>query len=1198
MKKVVITNQIGWRILFAILCLVGYCSSIDAQNVTISPTSGKLIAAYTSSNEVGFIDGYSSMWRHNQLPLTMTVADKSGLTANGLLQTHADNLRVYENKLINMSTGNSYMVLSLPKGYRFTSYKFVITNNLTSAVTTNYASQYGNENNWYFCETDKTYGTNYRQVDLGRYVSDTEFTVTRTSTGKGDMSNLLYFVFKGNTAGKGHFGAISYKSIEVTFAPDDAFTVSLAPTATNGTGVDYVNAPFNTSKIDIGAIEKRTKTEGNYTRTFYTYSYNNVTDLYANNVLYEGDCVNSTGTVGSTTGIKGITSVLSNNSYYYGLKANTYYVETPTTATESGNVVVPIGYRITGATINYAYGNAFNGSGYYITYNNQNTTYYLNTSLKFVTSPQTVWQTDANGHIHNGTTYLRWNNNGGTAYLVQGTSSSANVIINNSYITIEGYNNWRLKGNNNNSTPYFSTIYNNDATIANATTVTAAPYTLTVYDKDGNTIKQTVDVNSSNTSGSVVLTGLNNDAVKFAVGTVNGNNPTALITISLTLEPLNPYIHSMDVVCNGPNSQRLSQQFTTDDFSVGGDTFIFYVPSEYENYNCLFTFENLRSKYSDSTYGPLSPETPGNSRYNFVKSSYYNTVGEDLYANAATVANHTYTDKVLVDVAGNQAFTFNNADVLSNTNTGANTNYLQEYPFSLNAYTAAGGDFTNVRLKTGDSRTCYLFVGDETRYNIAPTTATRHLYYAYYLMTIKLVTKTYTPSVTWVPVYNSSLTYDVTTGTDVNNYLAGVKLGTTEAGTTTTYGYLTVDQILTKMQADIDNGVANAPTNLKNVLFVDGGDLYSIVYDAEKTTTTGDVTTTTPDGLEQMKNALSANALVYLPANNTYKADNFAYKTVSGTFKSCNNIVLTDKQSFFAPYEIQVDEANYATYKRLFTTAVNGKVNKATIMLPFTMTLDGHGLHSNRDGNCEFTVYTMQTDNCLEAEATDVGGTGNVGKDFMGTAHFTEVTGTTTEANKPYMVKISKFTGPDATTGSYVATQYGSNIKATPNTNADANVVCTGETATGTIANLGTYTFVNKGTYAGQTLKKNYYIFYFGKNYFYLNQNLTTENLYVYPFRSYYTSSAPAGAAKLSMMDIAFGENSTTAITEARQQADFAVITGQGTLTAVAKNDANLSIHNLAGQSVAHTAIHAGETLTFNVPAGIYIINGKKVSVK
>lgn len=56
------------------------------QNVTISPSSGSLIAALTYENEVGFQNGWSALWRHQQLPLTLHVSDKPDLTPSGVLK--------------------------------------------------------------------------------------------------------------------------------------------------------------------------------------------------------------------------------------------------------------------------------------------------------------------------------------------------------------------------------------------------------------------------------------------------------------------------------------------------------------------------------------------------------------------------------------------------------------------------------------------------------------------------------------------------------------------------------------------------------------------------------------------------------------------------------------------------------------------------------------------------------------------------------------------------------------------------------------------------------------------------------------------------------------------------------------------------------------------------------------------------------
>jgi hypothetical protein len=231
MKPVMITNGIKWRIFAAIMCLVGYSTLADAQNVTISPNTGKLIAAFTGYSsqdiiETGFIQGYGAMWRHNQLPLTMTVADDSELTDNGLLATHADNIKYYDvptgtttiKRLIAINTGSCYMTLSMPKGYKFTGYKVVVSNNLTSDVLKYDKTLFKQDENWYFCETDKSFSTEFQKQDLGTNPNSNDYTIQRTST---NMSNILYFVFKGNVSKPNqNYGAICFKSIEVTFAPD------------------------------------------------------------------------------------------------------------------------------------------------------------------------------------------------------------------------------------------------------------------------------------------------------------------------------------------------------------------------------------------------------------------------------------------------------------------------------------------------------------------------------------------------------------------------------------------------------------------------------------------------------------------------------------------------------------------------------------------------------------------------------------------------------------------------------------------------------------------------------------------------------------------------------------------------------------------------------------------------------------------
>ena len=147
----------------------------------------------------------------------------------------------------------------------------------------------------------------------------------------------------------------------------------------------------------------------------------------------------------------------------------------------------------------------------------------------------------------------------------------------------------------------------------------------------------------------------------------------------------------------------------------------------------------------------------GNSRYNFVASTYYNLVNDDLYANKDVVADNTYADKIDVEVVGNIPFKFNNMDELSNTSTSTVQRYLTEQLFTAAAYASMTGDVTiynngtpttssnvpatfsadQAKLKDLQRKNMYLFTTDETRYNIAPTTKEMHRAFAYYKTTIE-----------------------------------------------------------------------------------------------------------------------------------------------------------------------------------------------------------------------------------------------------------------------------------------------------------------------------------------------------------------------------------------------------------------------------------------------------------------------------
>jgi hypothetical protein len=1159
--------------------LVFLCSSmlLQAQNVTVSQVTGNMIPSmteYSSGTETGWAAGAFATWRHNQLPLTMTASDGTELTEDGLLSVHANNFYPMpgDTKALVMVGGQSHdgtMTLSLPKGYRFTSYKFILVNNVTSIGSGTDQLDISTTSNFYFGETNSSFAySSYKDLGTCDAANTKEYTLERTSTTTGDMGNILYFKLSNGITEHGaiEYMSVQMKYIELTFTAEAPFTASLAPTSASQSFTSYVEMPFLTGKTDLGKISQNTYQGA----TRESYYYNNVTDMPASALLYEAACVSeNAGSVGSLDGNKTIAAVSVGGNYYYTVKSgNTYYIESPVTAVDQGGNEVPVHYRITGAALHYTAGTTTLGleNGFNITYTANGTTYYLNSSLIFAAGAanQTVWYQDDSDHLY----YL---SNGVKTYITYDKNISFSLTTDVNNAKTFTYSNGNLSFVSKNKTRYLTASGTTGGKLTSNTTGTRASvqsksYKIIPFAKWGNEL--TDEAITVTGTGTYQWTGLNNDAIGFRVESVDGSDAYGFITADLTMEALDPYINHMEVVCHtdggGKTDLKIMREFTANDFSVGGGTFYFSVPGDYIGTECRFTFENLKSNYGDNTYYDNSGT--GNARYSFVKSVYYDLFASgtdnNIYSNVEAASDHTYTDKVYVEKAGTKAFTFNNAADINGTTTST---YLKEYPFSLTAYGTEGGAFSDVKLtpiENEESDThAYVFTTDETRYNIAPTYATQHRYYAYYDMHIYLNTATYVPTATLTKLYDTSFYGDASTGAF---YGATV---TADEGK----GYSSVADVVTAIQTAKPEDVT-----LDHILYVDLATQLAGVYQ-----TTG----LSWDGL---KTQLAApNLLVFIPAGMTHEDDNFAYAESGGTFKSSRNIIITDKQPFFSPYKIRVDAANYATYTRELSGS-NTQARKATLVLPFTLTLtDGH--HANRGNACAFDVYTMNATNCLSEspEQTE-------GYRYNSLAYFSKYTGATTEANKPYMVLVDDAYMPADGT-SFIVEQYGSDIMPTPTTADQTTLI--GETATGTVDG-STYTLVNHGTYCGEQVAQ---VFYFANNKYYSSANLATadKKVNVRPFRSYYAYTS-GGGAKMATFDIVFGENNNdaTGIDAVKSASDLAVTTGNGTITFFARTAQTVRVYASSGLRVASVTLKSGDTRTLTVPSGLYVINGTKIIVK
>ena len=1167
------------------------------QNVTISPSSGHLIAALTYENEVGFQNGWSALWRHNQLPLSLHVSDKPDLTASGVLKDPAGNIRLDTERNLYVLMGGSsvttHMSFSLPKGFRFTGYRMVLLNDMNGKK--NYGGFDLKAINKRMYETNSSFSINSPLASTAVMSGDNdskEYVIERTSKTASDMGNNLYFYFW--RASNALYGA-TIKSIELYFTAEAEFRAEGVPGSPDeiiSDGVNMVGTEFTTGKLDLGIIKPNTKND----KTYYSYDYQNVIDLTAKNWLYQEDAVKGD-TLPETAGSGNIQVLKNGEQLYYALGNGTYYIETPTETKNQNGKTIPLGYRITGAQINAHYGTQadastipYDGKMGTISARWNGTTYYLQTNGTWDTGYVEQWTLTKTGKLQSGNYYLSVQKNTYTLwgqqyveYIANGTTDineASTFTITNNHVT---YGNLTLSITDEDQARFMEKddLYNNFAAWNKVNSSTTNPaftpydFQLSLYGTNGTTAVSTVSVSSSNKNATAEVDGLNNDAVKFTIsGLADGTK--ALITYNLTMEQLNPFVNTLDIVCHSNKAEglKITQQFTSNDFQVAGGEFIFYIPSDFvgESNKCKFTFENLTSKYMDASYGHA---TTGNARNYLVKSPYYNTYGDGKQYEAT--GDEPADDKVHTSMCGNAPFKYNNAADLEASGTTATASTLEEYPYTEARYVEQGGSFTeDIEIRVNDpGKKCYLITGDETRYNIAPTTALEHRYYAYYLMDIQLLVKDYDAKCVLTELYKNTC-YEG----NADKPMYGGRFEAYESGHSgdpaylipSERAYLTVDMMKNALESAL--GEKSAQTD--QVLYLDYTNLYSVLVESK-------------ESMAAMKGKLNPNCLIFFPERTTYDENNYVQMTKSGGFRACKNIVITDKQPFYSPYKITVPAENYASYTRKVTNPLNGKATLATLVLPFSIELSD-GVHSN--GSCSFKLAQMVAEKCLDIDNE----TGSVGTDFYGKASFKTVDAARTTPNTPYMVIVKKESTDDDT--SFEILQYGSDIYATPDNMNKEDYTFVGETATGSI-HSSTYNFTNYGSYAGKMLDKTIGWFYFAQGKFYNSKNLSSKynHVYVLPFRAYYGYTL-TGAKDMAGFVVSFDEPTSIDATPTIGGDGLRLEASRGSLTLSASRAMPVSIASAAGVVVWRACMERGSRQTVALTAGLYIVNGKKVIIR
>lgn len=1165
------------RKLFSLLALLAFCvTTTMAQNVTISPKSGYLISAKTYDNEVGAERGWGALWRHNQLPLTLLVSDKSDLTDDGMLKDPAGNISLDANQNLYCLDGGTsvttHMSISLPKGFRFTHYRIVLLNNI-NGKTINGTVHTGMNKRLYETGSDFNYRNTYKaRTDVMGANNDTkEYVIERTSRTATDMDNNLYFYFW--HASENFYGT-TIKSIELYFTAQGSFTSTFAPTTTTTNGVNMIGMPFATGRLDLGEITQQSKNDVK----FLGYDYNNVKDLTANAWLYQEDAVVSN-TLPTTAGAGKITTTNS----HYALGNGTYYIESPTSAIDQTGNSIPLGYRITGAKLNASAKS--NGFYIYATKVGESTRYYLDTNLNYSTTP-TIWYWDGSKLTSNGvylTAELSWglilskttNKNNASNFTQDESGHLYYQVFRSKYYISASWNNQSTS-----ATGSFTQDSPNNAANASVAKLPSSSYNIAVYGTDKDNSVESATINADNENQTLTADNLNNDAVKFVIsGLADGEK--ALLTFSLDMENLNPYVRSFDVVAH-PTTEKLTsvrQEYDTNDFKVSGNKLILRIPEGFAGADnkVAISFENLNSQYATPDYNIADVVDDPRARIYFVGSQYYNSYGDGKQYSASP--NAEASTKVVTRSAGNKQFKFSNADELDRNTTSTTSTSLKEYAFSMAQYNSQGGSFDdNAQATVGADNQFYIFIGDETRHNIAPTTAMEHRYYAYYTLQMELLVKTYSAKCTLTEIYDKTC-YDG----DKTDAMYGASFQAIDGGETipaSEGATLSVQQ----MKDALTQALTEKNATAKQVLYLDFGDLANVIMNASS-----DITS--------WQGELNANCLMFLPAGTTFtNTNNIVRRTATGGFLATRNIIITDKQPFFSPYSITVPAENYASYTRQVTVDANGKVAYASIILPFEIDLT-EGVHINRDDHGTFRVSQINTNDCLTLADEETAAANN----YKADAKFSIVADNSTKANTPYMVEVC--TAPDDFNFSFIATQYGSAIAATPTSDmSTVDYTFKGEEATGTI-NGTNYNFVNYGSYSGQKLDKTTGYFYFANNMFLSSKNLVAQRpwLYVYPFRAYYAYQSSGNAKDIDKFGITFSEGTTTNIddiTTTGGSTPLEVVSGQGAITLTANQDNNVSIVSTTGATINKLSMRAGETRTVSVPAGMYIVNNVKTIVK
>lgn len=1187
------------RSMFILLALIGLMTASPAYAQTSGGKTGTTITIDGENCKGLFSEGASTTAcelygyiRHTQAPIQVVASNYT--TRNDY---SADLLKDYDNNImfatdgtlalcrgayketnktdsINKGVANlwtSYFAVVAPKGYKITRLVLDVDVSSTKNFTGNGTTGYKTPDGAVF--TEYTYNADGSISNIGKSLtvntSSNENTLDITKSGSGCNKIFLSLYVNGDTNGN----RVIIKSMKITYVIDDPFT-ELMPN-------DDGEASVHTGFIDLGEFSSN--------GIAWTFQNDNVTDkqkvtIYSGN---EGSVSEESPSIVSVDG----------NNYFVAATNGDYYIEAPSR------------FRVIGATVNFlssnvslesstsyetataiTSGNSYiitDGSGHYL--NNNNGSIAVGTDL----STASKWTiTGSNG------TYTVKN---GSYYLYRSYSSNLSLSTWSNSWSYDSTNGLYQKSSYGNTTYYL--YYNGSswglATSASSANVklqeevikegaeyTAGNFTGSVYERTGNTIPdgQKVSIGEGNASGSITVSDFNNDAIRINISGLSAGE-TALYNVELKLLPLDPEVQAIDVAYKGDDGEASGNVTVTSENFVfatnESSTAYIPVPAGADSYAVVFrnaVNEQPSKWYSD---GSKDNNAEGYSNYFLVNSTADKGGITDVLLDVDN-SDNPYA-RINADQAGTAKLDFTNIGEFVRTATTTNPTALIYNKFSKQD--AAYGEVAvpvTTNVSSPSSKTVYVYTSDQPTFNILEGKAnSKHIDYRYYSVTVVFVATKAEPKVEVTPIYTSTLKGANNKNSNIgrdddldeSHTFFGVTVKATLNGKETSDGVLSSQQI----KEAVKSALASYATPYGG--FTDSDPYRGVLYIDMSALKGSDNT-----ALTEFNGSTADNCLYFMYSGYAAPSGilNSLTKQTDGTYEASSDIKIYDQQPFFTPYGFKTG-SHVAIYEREGT---HGKatVQQMSCMLPFDINLDsdGHPMLSSDNVDSHVTFREIVSSGQRVDNRSDIDDPGYA---FAVVAD--AVTSGIAKANEPYHVMT------DVENGGFTFSIMNANFIQTPVPPINDGAAVESDMTHGE-------TWVGHGTFAGKRVEKADTRFIFSSNVYHkTGAQKVNQYAYITPFRAYFDATDANVAKTDGFCVVTSMDGITTGIADVNvHDGSLSVKTQRGIISVTAGKQTAVRIYSVGGQLVGSGTVKGGQTASYQVAQGVYIVNGVKVVVE